>query len=96
MDDALSESVSQPRFYTLLLSTFAGVALLLSALGIYGAISYAAAQRMREFGIRVALGATSRDVSRLVVRRGLTVKQTGTAAALPATLLFHTKLPVTV
>jgi putative ABC transport system permease protein len=87
MDDALSESVSQPRFYALLLSTFAGIALLLSAVGIYGVISYAATQRMREFGIRVALGATSRDVSRLVVVRGLSLTIAGIGGGMVVALL---------
>ncbi|HEX8944637.1 MAG TPA: ABC transporter permease [Gemmatimonadaceae bacterium] len=87
MDEALSDSVSQPRFYTLLLSTFAAVALLLSALGIYGVISYAATQRMREFGIRVALGATSHDVSRLVVRRGLFLTIAGIGGGIVIALL---------
>jgi putative ABC transport system permease protein len=79
--------VSQPRFYALLLSTFAGIALLLSAVGIYGVISYAATQRMREFGIRVALGATSRDVSRLVVVRGLSLTIAGIGGGMVVALL---------
>jgi putative ABC transport system permease protein len=87
MDDALSTSVSQPRFYTLLLSAFAAVALLLSALGIYGVISYSATQRKREFGIRVALGATPRDVSRLVVARGLSLTIAGIGCGIVMALL---------
>jgi predicted permease len=77
MDDAMSESVGQPRFYTLLLAAFAGVALLLATLGVYGVIAYAVSQRTREFGIRIALGATSATVSRAVLRRGITLAATG-------------------
>src|SRR6185437_125119 len=99
MDDALSESLAAPRFYTTLLGVFAGIALLLAALGIYGVISYIVANRTREFGIRIALGATSRDVTRLVVWRGLALTVggivIGAVAALALTrviqsLLFET------
>jgi putative ABC transport system permease protein len=79
MDDALADSVAQPRFFTVLLSAFAAVALLLAALGIYGVISHAVTQRLREFGIRIALGATARDVASLVVRRGAWLTAAGLA-----------------
>ena len=77
MDAAMSASVARPRFYALLLGAFAGIALLLATLGIFGVVSYAVEQRTREFGIRIALGATSRQVSRAVLRGGVTLAALG-------------------
>ena len=77
MDDAVVESVAQPRFYMLLLTAFAGIALLLAALGIYGVISYTVSQRTRELGIRIALGATQDRVVRLVLGQGVGLTVSG-------------------
>jgi predicted permease len=82
MADAVSNSIAQPRFYMMLLTAFAGLALLLAALGIYGVISYAVTQRTRELGIRIALGATQERVVRLVLGQGITLTVGGIAAGL--------------
>jgi putative ABC transport system permease protein len=80
----LAESVAPHRFRTALLSLFALVAMLLAGLGIYGVMSYSVAQRTREIGIRVTLGAETRDVLRLVLRQGLTLTFTGVTIGVAA------------
>ena len=79
MDKIVHESISQPRFNTLLLTAFAGVALLLAAAGIYGVMSYMVTLRTNEIGIRVALGGQMSDVLRLVIGRGMILTIIGVA-----------------
>jgi putative ABC transport system permease protein len=71
MDDYISLSETAPRVSTILLLVFAGISMLLAALGIHGVISYGVAARTREFGIRIALGSTPGQVKALVIRNGL-------------------------
>jgi putative ABC transport system permease protein len=88
MKAAVSDSVSQPRFYMVLLGGFAAIALLLAALGIYGVISYAASQRTRELGIRVALGATGQKIIRLVIAEGVRLAAIGVVLGVLASLVL--------
>ncbi|MEA2262505.1 MAG: putative transport system permease protein [Acidobacteriaceae bacterium] len=82
LEDYISKSAAAPLFQTLLLSGFAGIALLLSAIGLYGLLSYLVVQRTPEIGLRLALGAQKGDVLGMIVRRGLTLAVAGLVAGL--------------
>src|SRR5204863_5230471 len=86
LDEVLARSISEPRFYMLLLGAFAFLAVFLAALGIFGVMSYAVAQRSREIGIRVALGAHPRDVLRMVLGHAFALAAVGVGAGLAAAL----------
>jgi putative ABC transport system permease protein len=100
MEQIVSDSVALPRFHMLLLTVFAGLALALAAVGIYGVIAYSVAQRSHEIGVRIALGAERGAVLRMIVGQALWLAFAGVgiglAAAIPATrvlakLLFGVK-----
>jgi putative ABC transport system permease protein len=86
LDERLAESNWQSRFTMVLLSIFAGLALLLASTGMYAVISYLAAQRTREIGIRLALGATPGDVQRIVLAEGVGAAAAGVVAGAFATM----------
>jgi putative ABC transport system permease protein len=84
LDDSVRSSIASRRFLMALLGGFAATALLLAAVGLYGVVSQGVASRRREFGIRLALGASSRDVVALVLKRGLQLVAIGVVVGLAA------------
>ncbi len=85
MDQVVDESLAGERFSTVLFASFASVALLLAAIGIYGVMSFAAAQRTHEIGLRMALGAGPRQVLRLVLQEGMLLALIGLGVGLAGT-----------
>jgi putative ABC transport system permease protein len=86
LEQLITGTLSQPRFNMMLLGCFAGVAMLLAAIGIYGVIAYSVAQRTKEIGIRMALGAQRRDMLQMILRQSFTIVSIGLAAGLVAAL----------
>ena len=86
METVFSNSVSSPRFQTVLLLVFAALAIALAMIGVYGVVSYSVSQRINEIGIRVALGARSSDVFRLVLREAIALSAIALALGLLASL----------
>src|SRR3989442_10444685 len=84
MEHIVNEAVTEPRFNLFLLGLFSGIALLLSAAGIYGVTAYSVTQRTHEFGIRMALGAQVGDVLKLIIRQGMLLISVGIAVGLLA------------
>jgi putative ABC transport system permease protein len=86
MQQVISNSIARPRFNMMLLGIFAGVALVLASVGIYGVMNYSATQRTQEIGIRMALGAKRGDILRLVVGHGMKLTAAGIVIGVVASL----------
>lgn len=88
VSELIAGTLSQPRFNTILLGAFAGVAMALAAIGIYGVIAYSVAQRTKEIGIRMALGAQRRDMLQMILRQSFTIVGIGLAAGVLGALML--------
>jgi predicted permease len=86
MSEIVSEASGQPRFTTLVMSFFAIIAIFLAALGLYGILAYSVEQRVREIGVRVALGANKREIFRLIIGNGMRLALVGVAVGVPSAL----------
>jgi putative ABC transport system permease protein len=88
MEQNMAASVAQPRFRTWLIGIFAGIALALAAVGVYGVMSYTVTQRTNEIGVRMTLGAPAREIYRIIVGEGLRFALLGVGAGLAASLVL--------
>ena len=88
LDTYVAKSASQQRFETVLITVFAGIALLLSAIGLYGLLSYIVVQRTFEIGLRMAIGAQRSDMLQMILRRGLRLAAIGLGIGLAASVLL--------
>jgi putative ABC transport system permease protein len=86
MADVVADTANQPRFTTIVMTFFAAAAFFLAAVGLYGLLAYGVQQRIREIGVRVALGATRRDIFRLIVGSGMSLALLGLIVGVPAAL----------
>ena len=87
MEEYLAIAVATPRFHAILLEAFAGLALLLTGIGLYGVIAYAVAQRTHEIGVRITLGATRANVVQMVLKSGLRLTAIGVGAGVVLSLV---------
>jgi predicted permease len=88
LEQLVADAAAQPQFRTVLLGSFAVLALGIAAIGLYGVVTYAVSRRTREIGIRIALGATRRDVLRMVLRDGMVVAIAGTIVGSASAFVF--------
>jgi putative ABC transport system permease protein len=86
MSEVVSAAIGQPRFTTLVTSFFAGVAIFLTGLGLYGILAYSVEQRVREIGVRVAMGAGKREILRLIIGNGMGLALVGVIIGVPSAL----------
>jgi len=92
MNDYLALADTAPRISTILLAVFAGISMLLAALGIHGVVSYGVAQRTREFGLRMALGSTPRQLKSMVIVHGIKTALIGLAMGMAGSALLASGL----